>query len=130
MVGETGPGDRRGADAYQPVGPGCGPRATGLVRVASEVDGRQTAHARATVGSGSDGRGTADGRGRALGGRLVRLRAAAGLDADEVADAAGLDRASYRSVEAGDVGRLTYLDLLAIADALAVPPAAVLSDPD
>jgi transcriptional regulator with XRE-family HTH domain len=60
----------------------------------------------------------------------VRLRTAAGLEATELADAAGLDRASYRSMEAGDAARLTYLDLLAIADALAVPAAAVLADPD
>jgi transcriptional regulator with XRE-family HTH domain len=70
-----------------------------------------------------------DGRQAALGGRLRTLRAAAGKGAGELADAAGLDRAYYREVEAGGgVSRLTYLDLLAIADALSVPPAAVLAD--
>jgi transcriptional regulator with XRE-family HTH domain len=61
---------------------------------------------------------------------LLRLRTAAGLEAAELADAAGLDPASYRQVEAGDPASLTYLDLLALADALAVPAAAFLTDSD
>jgi transcriptional regulator with XRE-family HTH domain len=66
----------------------------------------------------------------ALGDRLFRLRKAAGLAPAELADAAGLDPAYYRDVEAGsgDLARLTYLDLLALADALQVPAAAVIRD--
>ena len=70
------------------------------------------------------------GRRAALGGRLCRLRIAAGLEAAELAAAAGLDHASYRLVETGDPSALTYLDVLALAEALSVPPAAVLADPD
>jgi transcriptional regulator with XRE-family HTH domain len=71
-----------------------------------------------------------DGRPAALGGRLLRLRTAAGLGAGELAGAAGLDPQFYRDVEAGDgdLTGLTYLGILALADALAVPPAAVLAD--
>jgi transcriptional regulator with XRE-family HTH domain len=66
----------------------------------------------------------------ALGSRLADLRAAAGLGAGEVADAAGLDRAYYREVEAGrgDLAGFTYLHLLRVADALHVAPARVLAD--
>ncbi|HEY6747338.1 MAG TPA: helix-turn-helix transcriptional regulator [Mycobacteriales bacterium] len=73
-----------------------------------------------------------DGRQAALGGRLLRLRTAAGLGAGEVADAAGIDRAFYRQVETGafPTEGLTYLDVLGLADALGVPPTAVLADPD
>ena len=71
-----------------------------------------------------------DGRQVALGGRLLRLRTAAGLGAGEVADAAGLDRAYYGEVETGafEPDGLTYLAVLRLADALGVPPAAVLAD--
>lgn len=67
----------------------------------------------------------------ALAGRLLRLRTAAGLAIRDLADATGLDPAYYRDIEAGraDLGALTYLDLLRIAEALGVPPAAVLADP-
>ena len=73
-----------------------------------------------------------DGRQAALGGRLLRLRTAAGLGAGEVADAAGLDRAFYGEVETGAFARngLTYLDVLRLAEVLDVPPAALLADPD
>jgi transcriptional regulator with XRE-family HTH domain len=73
-----------------------------------------------------------DGRQVALGVRLLRLRAAAGLGAGEVADAAGLDREFYREVEAGSFAPdgLTYLAVLRLADVLGVPPAAVLADAD
>lgn len=66
----------------------------------------------------------------ALGSRLTRLRAAAGLGAGELADAAGLDPGLYREIEAGcgDLAGLTYLDLLRMADALHVAPAHVLGD--
>lgn len=66
----------------------------------------------------------------ALGDRLQRLRDAAGLTPGDVAVAAGLDPAYYRDVEAGsgDLTRLTYLDLLALAEALQVPAAAVIRD--
>lgn len=66
----------------------------------------------------------------ALGGRLLRLRTAAGLSAAEVAAAAGLDPGYYREVETGDFepAGLTYLALLRLADALGVPAAAVLAD--
>lgn len=70
-----------------------------------------------------------DARGAALGRRLRVLRTAAGLDPTELADAAGVDPVAYRQAEAGDPVTLTYLDLLALADALAVPPACVLADP-
>lgn len=71
-----------------------------------------------------------DGRQAALGGRLLRLRSAAGLAAGEVADAAGLDRAYYGEIETGTFhpDGLTYLTVLRLADALGVPPAAVLAD--
>jgi transcriptional regulator with XRE-family HTH domain len=71
-----------------------------------------------------------DGRQAALGGRLLRLRTAAGLGAAEVADAAGLDRAFYGEVETGAFAsdELTYLDVLRLAEVLDVPPAAVLTD--
>jgi transcriptional regulator with XRE-family HTH domain len=77
-----------------------------------------------TAGTGVDGRQAA------LGGRLTRLRSAAGLAAAEVADAAGLDRAYYREVETGrfEPAGLTYLAVLRLAEALGVPPAAVLAD--
>lgn len=66
----------------------------------------------------------------ALAARLLRLRSAAGLSAGDLATAAGLDPAYYRDVEAAraDLDRLTYLDLLGLAEALAVRPAAVLAD--
>lgn len=66
----------------------------------------------------------------ALGSRLVRLRTEAGLDAGELATAAGLDPGYYRAVEAGrgDLTELTYLDLLQLADALQVTPARVFAD--
>jgi transcriptional regulator with XRE-family HTH domain len=65
-------------------------------------------------------------RGEALGRRLRVLRTSAGLDPTELAAAAGLDPATYRRVEAGDPATLTYLDLVALADALAVRPACLL----
>lgn len=76
------------------------------------------------AGTGVDGRRTA------LGGRLLRLRTAAGLGAGELADAAGLDRDYYRSVETGDFepAGLTYVAVLRLADALGVPPADILAD--
>lgn len=69
-------------------------------------------------------------RSAALVARLRRLRAATGQGVDELADAAGLSRTFYRNVEAGraDPGTLTYLDLRRLADALEVPPAAILAD--
>ena len=69
-------------------------------------------------------------RSTALVARLRRLRAATGQGVDELADAAGLSRTLYRAVEGGrtDPGTLTYLDLLHLADALEVPPAAILAD--
>jgi transcriptional regulator with XRE-family HTH domain len=71
-----------------------------------------------------------DGRQAELGSRLRRLRTSAGLAAGDVADAAGLDPAYYRAVETGDfdLSGLTYLTVLRLADALRVPPAAVLAD--
>lgn len=77
-----------------------------------------------TLGAGSDTRRAA------LAARLQRLRLAAGLGVDELADVAGLPRDRYRDVEAGraDAGRLTYLDLLNLAEALDVLPAAILAD--
>jgi len=62
--------------------------------------------------------------------RLRRLRAASGQGVEGLADAAGLSRTFYRDVESGraDPGTLTYLDLLRLADALDVPPAAILAD--
>jgi transcriptional regulator with XRE-family HTH domain len=71
-----------------------------------------------------------DGRQAALGGRLLRLRTAAGLGAGEVADAAGLDRVFYGEVETGAFAPdgLTYLDVLRLADILGVPPAHILTD--
>ena len=71
-------------------------------------------------------RARVDERAEALGRRLRGLRTSAGLDPTELATAAGLDPVAYRRVEAGDAGTLTYLDLLALADALAVPPACLL----
>ena len=59
-----------------------------------------------------------DARGEALGRRLRVLRTSAGLDPTELAAAAGLDPATYRQAEAGDPAMLTYLDLVALADAL------------
>ena len=107
MVDETGPGDRHGADDRFPA---LRPDTTsaGAVRAGTGVDGRQAA----------------------LGGRLLRLRTAAGLDPAEVADAAGLDPAYYREVETGDfdLTGLTYLTLLRLADALDVDPTSVLAD--
>ena len=70
------------------------------------------------------------GRGPALGRRLRRLRTAAGLDAVALAAAARLDPVAYLRAEAGDPAALTYLDLLALADALAVPPERMLADPE
>lgn len=69
-----------------------------------------------------------DARGEALGRRLHALRTSAGLDPTGLAVAAGLDPVTYRSAEAGDPDALTYLDLVALADALAVPPASLLGD--
>jgi hypothetical protein len=108
MVDETGPGDRHGADDHDPVG------------LSHDVPGADTVRA----GTGVDGRQLA------LAGRLLRLRTAAGLGAGELADAAGLDPSYYREVEAGggDLSGLTYLALMRLADALDVPPAAVLAD--
>jgi transcriptional regulator with XRE-family HTH domain len=81
-------------------------------------------------GSAADDRPdpSARGRGPALGRRLRTLRTAAGLDPAELAHAARVDPAAYQRAEAGDPDVLTYLDLLALADALAVRPAAVLAD--
>jgi transcriptional regulator with XRE-family HTH domain len=69
-------------------------------------------------------------RASALVARLRRLRAAAEQGVDELADAAGLPRTFYRDLESGraDPGSLTYLDLLRLADAFEVPPAAILAD--
>jgi transcriptional regulator with XRE-family HTH domain len=66
----------------------------------------------------------------ALVARLRRLRVATDRGVDELADAAGIDRAAYGDVEAGrtDPGTLTYLDLLGLAEVLGVPPAALLTD--
>jgi transcriptional regulator with XRE-family HTH domain len=69
-----------------------------------------------------------DARGQAFGRRLHVLRTSAGLDPTELAVAAGLDPVMYRLAEAGDPDTLTYLDLVALADALAVPPASLLGD--
>jgi len=74
------------------------------------------------------GLGATTERQTALGARLRRLRAAADLGADELADAAGIAPDRYRAVEVGRAGTLTYLDVLALADALDVPPAALLAD--
>jgi transcriptional regulator with XRE-family HTH domain len=74
------------------------------------------------------GLGSATERQTALAARLRRLRAAAELGADELAAAAGLPAGRYQDAEAGRAGTLTYLDLLALADALEVPPVAVLTD--
>jgi transcriptional regulator with XRE-family HTH domain len=78
-----------------------------------------------TLGRGADTEWLA-----ALVARLRRLRAATDIGVDELADAAGIHRAAYRDVEAGraDPGTLTYLDLLGLAEALGVPPAALLID--
>jgi transcriptional regulator with XRE-family HTH domain len=78
-----------------------------------------------THGLGSDTE-----RQAALVARLRRLRAATKLGVDELADAAGIRRTTYREVEAGRAASdtLTYLDLLALAEALDVPPAAILTD--
>jgi transcriptional regulator with XRE-family HTH domain len=69
------------------------------------------------------------GRGLALGRRLRAARTTAGLDPAGLAGAAGVDPEAYRQAEGGDPGPLTYLDLLALADALTVPLAALLADP-
>jgi transcriptional regulator with XRE-family HTH domain len=69
-----------------------------------------------------------DARGEAVGGRLRVLRTSAGLDPTEPAAATGLDPVTYRQAEAGDPATLTYLGLVALADALAVPPARLLTD--
>jgi transcriptional regulator with XRE-family HTH domain len=69
-----------------------------------------------------------DARGEALGRRLRVLRTSAGLDPTELAAAAGLDPATYRQAEAGDPAMLTYLDLVALADVLAVPADSLLAD--
>ena len=69
-----------------------------------------------------------DARGEALGRRLRVLRTSAGLGSTELAAAAGLDPATYRRAEAGDPATLTYLDLVALADALAVPADSLLAD--
>ena len=108
MVGETGPGDRHGADDLNPRGLSHDALGADTVRAGTGVDGRQAA----------------------LAGRLLRLRTAAGLGVGELADAAGLDPSYYREVETGggDLSGLTYLDLLRLADALDVPPARVLAD--
>jgi transcriptional regulator with XRE-family HTH domain len=74
------------------------------------------------------GLGPATARQRALAARLRRLRAAADLGPDELAAAAGISSGCYRAVEAGRADTLTYLDVLALADALDVPPAALLAD--
>jgi transcriptional regulator with XRE-family HTH domain len=76
------------------------------------------------------GLGTDTDRQAALVARLRWLRAATRLGVDELADAAGIHRTTYREVEAGRAapGTLTYLDLLALAEALDVPPAAILTD--
>ena len=70
-----------------------------------------------------------DGRGLALGRRLRAARSAAGLDPAGLAGAAGVDPEAYRRAEGGDPGPLTYLDLLALADALTLAPSALLADP-
>ncbi len=51
-----------------------------------------------------------------------------GSSPTELAAAAGLDPATYRRAEAGDPATLTYLDLVALADALAVPADSLLAD--
>ncbi len=63
----------------------------------------------------------------AVGDRVRRLRGRAGLGPDELAAAAGLPACFCREVEAGRAA-LTYLDLLDLAGALGVPPAALLAD--
>ncbi len=68
------------------------------------------------------------GRGLSLGRRLRALRTAAGLEPAELAGAAGVEPDAYRRAEAGDPAALTYLDLLALADALSVRPVTVLAD--
>ena len=69
-------------------------------------------------------------RSAALVARLRRLRAASGQGVEGLADAAGLPRTFYRDIESGhaDPGTLTYLDLLRLAAALDVRPAAILAD--
>lgn len=69
-----------------------------------------------------------DGRQAALADRLHRLRSDAGLGVLELAAEAGLDPGRYRDAESGDPGGLTYLDVLALADALRVPVSVVLAD--
>ena len=66
----------------------------------------------------------------ALGRRLRELRLASKLTEEQLAAAAWLDPAYYRDVEAGraDLASLTYLDLIHLADALAVRPAHVMAD--
>lgn len=63
----------------------------------------------------------------AVAARLRRLRARTGLGVDELAVAAGLPAGFCRDAEAGRAP-LTYLDLLDLAGALGVPPAALLAD--
>ena len=63
----------------------------------------------------------------AVGERLHRLRSRAGLGVAELAATAGLPVGFCRDVEAGRAA-LTYLDLLDLAGALGVPPAALLAD--
>jgi hypothetical protein len=118
MVDETGPGDRHGADDHQSAGFNRHEGRTGR-RPQGEGD---LGCVEVNAGTGVDGRRSA------LGGRLRRLRTAAGLQPVELATAAGLDPGHYRQVENGDLTGLTYLDLLALADALGVPPARVLAD--
>ena len=71
--------------------------------------------------------GSATERQAAVGARLRRLRAAAELSVDELARAAGLAPAFCQDAESG-CATLTYLDLLDLAGALGVPPAALLTD--
>ncbi|HZB49878.1 MAG TPA: helix-turn-helix transcriptional regulator [Mycobacteriales bacterium] len=63
----------------------------------------------------------------AVGDRVRRLRLRTGLTAEELAAAVGHPAGFCRDVEAGRAG-LTYLDLLDLAGALGVPPAALLAD--
>ena len=62
-----------------------------------------------------------------MGVRVHRLRTGAGLEVEELAAATGRPAGFCRDVEAGRAG-LTYLDLLDLAGALGVPPAALLAD--
>lgn len=62
--------------------------------------------------------------------RLLQLRTAAGLSPEQVAVAARLDLGYYRDMEGGraDLDLLTYLDVLDLAEALAVRPAQLFLD--